>query len=331
MMLAYGVREFGTDTLEQVWLPDPVAGAGQVLIRNRAAGVNNIDLLIREGLLPPEATPLPHVLGVEGAGVIEVIGQGVNDLSVGDHVIWLGNLGAGGYGPYTVIDATYVAKIADTISFELAAAAPVAYATARSVIFSYGTPDRGAWVLVHSAAGGVGVAALHIARNAGMRTIALTSSEKLNFALSQGATVAIDRGAKEVAEKILDITARQGVALSLNSVGGPTIVQDLEVLSDFGQIISFGHLGGAPQGTAADLLVPYFSKSIGIRDSDLYTFWRTRKYAFKAMLQQIAADLESGSIIPQIDAVLPSSEAIIAHERLRSGRSMGKLVLRHAH
>jgi len=329
MMQAYGVMAFRTDTLEEVSLPDPVAGAGQVLIRNRAAGVNNIDLLIRQGLLPAEATPLPHVLGVEGAGVIQDIGAGVDGLSIGDRVIWLGNLGAGGYAPFTAIDATYVAKIADTISFEVAAAAPVAYATARNTIFSYGAPDTGAWVLVHSAAGGVGVAALQVARNAGLRTIALTSSGKLDFALSQGATVAIDRSARDVVHQILDITGGQGVALSLNSVGGPTILRDLRVLSDFGQIISFGHLGGAPEGTAVDLLTPYFNKSIGIRSSDLYTLWRTRKDAFKAMLQQIATDLETCAINPQVHCVLPSAEAIIAHEGLKSGRAMGKFVLRH--
>jgi NADPH:quinone reductase len=330
MMKAYGVTEFGTDTLEQVCLPDPMAAAGQVLIRNASAGVNYIDLLIRQGLLPAEATPLPHVLGVEGAGVIEDVGPEVDDLRIGDRVMWLGNLGAGGYGPYTAIDATYVAKIADNVSFEIAAAAPVAYATARNVIFSYCAADPGAWVLVHSAAGGVGVAALHVARNAGLRTIALASSGKLNLVRSQGATIAIDRRSPDLVDRILDATGGTGVALSLNSVGGPTILQDLKVLSDFGQIISFGHLGGAPEGTASDLLSPYFAKSIGIRVSDLYTFWRSRKSAFRAMLLQIATDLESGSITPQVHAVSPIAEALIAHETLRSGRAMGKLVLRHA-
>ncbi|WP_181763134.1 zinc-binding alcohol dehydrogenase family protein [Mesorhizobium sp. B2-4-13] len=235
--------------------------------------MNNLDLLIRRGALPAEATPLPHVLGVEGAGEIDDVGSGVDNLNPADHVIWLGSLGAGGYGPYTVIDAAYVAKIADSISFEVAAAAPVAYATARNNLYTYGVPGPGAWILVHSAAGGVGVATLQVARNAGFRTIALTTSTKLDFVLAQGATVAIDRAASDVVEQILRVTGEKGVALSLNSVAGPTIVQDLKVLGKFGQIISFGHLGGPPQDSASDLLMLHFDKSVAIRDSDLYTLW----------------------------------------------------------
>jgi NADPH2:quinone reductase len=321
--------ELGADSLEQVSLPKPVAGAGQVLIRNRAAGINNIDLLIRQGMLPAAATPLPHVLGVEGAGVIEDIGPGVDRLNRGDRVIWLGEIGAGGYGPYTAIDAAYVAKIADSISFEIAAAVPVAYATARNIIFSYGAPNPGDWVLVHSAAGGVGVAALQVARNAGFRTIALTTPAKLDFVRAQGATVAIDRRASDVVEQILRVTGDEGVALSLNSVAGPTIVQDLKVLGNFGQIISFGYLSGPPEGSAIDLLMPRFSNSIGIRDSDLYTFWRTKKDEFNAQFRQIANDLQREVISPHIHTVVPTSEAIIAHEELKSGRATGKIILRH--
>lgn len=328
-MQVYALTAFGADTLEQISLPEPRAGAGQVLIRNRAAGVNNIDLLIRQGALAAEATPLPHVLGIEGAGVIEDIGPGVGGLNPGDRVIWLGNLGAGSYGPLTAIDAAYVAKIADTISFEVAAAAPVAYATARNILFSYGAPGPGGWVLVHSAAGGVGVAALQIARNAGLRTIALTTPAKLDFVRAQGATVAIDRRASDVVEQILRVTGDRGVAISLNSVAGPTIIQDLKVLGNFGQIISFGHLGGPPEGSAIDLLMPRFNNSIAIRDSDLYTLWRTRKHEFNALLRQIANDLQCDAISPQIHAVLPSSEAIIAHQELKSGRARGKIILRH--
>lgn len=328
-MQAYALTAFATETLEQVSLLKPTAEAGQVLIQNRAAGVNNIDLLIRRGALPTAATPLPHVLGVEGAGVIEAVGAGVDDLKVGDRVMWLGSLGAGGYGPYTAIDASYVAGIADSISFETAAAAAVAYATARHIIFGYGAPDVGAWILVHSAAGGVGLAALEVARNAGYKTIALTSSAKLAFVRERGATVALDRTAADLVEQILRVTGDQGVALSLNSVAGATLLQDLRVLGDFGQIISFGHLGGPPEGTASELLLSQFNKSVAIRSSDLYTLWRTRKHAFRAMLRQIAADLAGNAIRPCIHSVLSTHEAMVAHKELESGNVRGKIVLRH--
>src|SRR5258708_33547570 len=101
-MQAYALTAFAADTFEQISLPVPVVGAGQVLVQNRTAGVNNIDLLIRRGVLSPAATPLPHVLGVEGAGVLEDVGPGVDNLNIGDRVLWLGSLGAGGERPKTV-------------------------------------------------------------------------------------------------------------------------------------------------------------------------------------------------------------------------------------
>jgi NADPH2:quinone reductase len=243
--------------------------------------------------------------------------------------MWLGSLGAGGYAPYTAIDASYVAKIADSVEFETAAAAAVAYATARHIILGYGAPDAGAWILVHSAAGGVGLAALEVARNAGYRTIALTTASKLAFTCERGALVSLDRTATDLIEQIKRVTGDQGVALSLNAVGGATLMQDLQVLGDFGQIISFGHLGGPPEGTAADLLLSQFNKSVAIRTSDLYTLWRTRKQQFGAMLRQIAADLADSAIRPFIHSVLPVHEAMRAHRVLESGSSKGKIVLIH--
>lgn len=328
-MQAFAVVEFAAD-LAKLALPDPVLMPGQVLIRNVAAGVNNIDLLIhRGGVLPPEATPLPHVLGVEGAGIIEAVGEGMAGLAIGDRVLWLGTLGAGGYGPLTAIDAAYVSRIPGHVSFEMAAATPVAYATARMVLFSYGARRKGDWLLVHSAAGGVGTAIVQVARNAGFRTVALTSAAKLGYVAQQGADVAIDRNAADLVEQIKRAVGKDGVALSLNAVGGGTIAQDLEVLGDFGQIVSFGHLGGPPSGSAADLLMPHFGRSVGIRVSDLYTLWRTQKARFAEILSQVSIDLAAGLIKPQVDTTFRADQAADAHAKLRSGAVLGKLVLRH--
>ncbi len=328
-MRAYALTDLGTDVLKLVDMSDPVAGPGEVLIRNRAAGVNNIDLLIRQGMLPPAVVPLPHVLGVEGAGVVEAIGEGVTGFGKGDVVFWLGSLGAGAYGPYSVIDAAYVAKLPDGIAPEIAAAAPAAYATARNVLFTYGSPERGSWVLIHSAAGGVGTAALQLARNAGFRTVALTTAAKIDFVLANGADVALDRQATNVVERIRRATGPAGVALSLNSVGGDSIAQDLEVLAPYGQVVSFGRLAGPPTATARDLLVTHQSKCVAIRLSDLYTLWRTRKAKMSAMLRQIADDLATGAITPQVGATFAVADAVRAHELLASGAARGKIVLTH--
>jgi NADPH2:quinone reductase len=328
-MEAYALTAFGAGSLERIALSEPKVRAGQVLIRNLAAGVNNIDLLISRGALSGGAVALPHVLGVEGVGTIESVGAGVEDLQSGDRVIWFGGLGAGGYGPYTVVDSYCATKIADNIPSEVAAAVPVAYSTARNNIFSYGSPAPGDWVLVHSAAGGVGIAALQVARTAGYRTIALTTSAKLDFVVGEGATVAIDRNRSDVVAAVSEVVGDRGVALSLNSVAGNTIIEDLKVLGDFGQIISFGHLGGPPSGSASDLLLPNFTKSVAVRNSDIYTMWRTRRAAFSAILRQVAQDLEQGAINPVIHAVFPCADALLAHIQLESGRVQGKVVLLH--
>ena len=203
------------------------------------------------------------------------------------------------------------------------------YATARNVLFTYGAPGKEDWLLVHSAAGGVGTAILQVARNAGLRTVALTSAAKLDYARQQGADVAIDRSAPDVVDLIKHAVGGRGVALTLNSVAGDTIRQDLEVLGDFGQVISFGHLGGLPSGSAVELLMPYFGKSVGIRVSDLYTLWRNQKAQLTEILNQISADLAAGTIKPQADTVFDAAHATQAHAKLESGSVLGKLVLRH--
>ncbi|MBR0694023.1 zinc-binding alcohol dehydrogenase family protein [Bradyrhizobium lablabi] len=328
-MEAYALTAFGADSLERITLPEPKVKAEEVLVRNHAAGVNNIDLLIRRGALSGNAIALPHVLGVEGVGTIESVGVGVDDLEPGDRVIWFGWLGAGGYGPYTVVESYCATKIADEIPPEVAAAVPVAYSTALNNIFGYGSPAPEDWILVHSAAGGVGIATLQVARSAGYRTIALTTSAKLDFVRRHGATVAIDRNRSDVVAAVLQVVGDRGVALSLNSVAGNTIIEDLKLLGDFGQIISFGHLGGPPSGSASDLLLPNFTKSVSVRSSDIYTLWRTRKAAFRAILRRVAQDLEQGRISPAVHAVFPCSDALLAHSELESGRIQGKVVLRH--
>ncbi|MDC7694231.1 zinc-binding alcohol dehydrogenase family protein [Asticcacaulis sp. DXS10W] len=329
-MQAIAVINFGSD-LAAVEAPDPLPGANQVLVRNAACGLNNIDLLIKAGgVIPSETTPLPHILGVEGAGTIEAVGSEVKTFAIGDRVMWLGNIGAGGYGPLTAIDASYVVKIPTNVPFNVAASAPVAYTTARNIIFNYGAPASGDWLLVHSAAGGVGSAILQISRNAGFRTIALTSSAKLDYAKRQGADVAIDRRAPDLIDRIKRTVGVSGIALSLNSVGGDTILHDAEVLGDFGQIVSFGHLGGLPSGSAAELLMPHFGKSIGIRVSDLFTLWRSQKVRFNAILKEISADLGNGVIMPHIDSSFPVARANAAHSRLQSGAAIGKITLQHS-
>ncbi len=326
-MTVNALTRFGDVPFQMMEIPRPTAGKGQVVIRNYAAGVNNVDTMIRRGALPPEATPLPHVLGVEGAGVVDAVGSSVEDLKVGERVMWFGTLGSGGYGQFTVIDAQYVAAIGASVSFQAAAATPVAYATAHHMLFDYGRPKPGSWVLVRSAAGGVGAAALQLARNAGLQAIAVADGEKLAFAKANGAVAAFDYKQGALVDRVLELTEGRGVDLALNSVAGPTVEEDLKMLAPFGQVISFGHLAGLPTGSAADLLMPYFNKSVGIRVSDIYSYYTGDPQGLSATLRAIAGDLQAGRIEPQVFAVEPLAKAAEAHAHLESSAVRGKVVI----
>jgi len=311
---------------EERLVPDPAPG--QVLVRNRASGVNFVDALIRRGQVPPTLMPaLPFVPGVEGAGVIEAVGSGVG-LATGQSVMWFGPLGAGGYSELSLLDSVRVVPLSGTIDPITAAAVPVNYMTAYHMLFNLGGLQADDWVLVHAAAGGVGTAVLQLARRAGFRTIASVSTGKLEYALKAGALHAIDYRNEDVAARVREIS-NGGVKLSLNPIGGTTIQQDVSCLAPLGQVVNFGFLNGLPEGTLATTLAANFTRSIGIRVSDIYTYFASNPTAFHSDFQHIAALLAEGQIQPRVHASLPREEAARAHRLLESGQVMGKLVLRH--
>ncbi|SFN13986.1 NADPH2:quinone reductase [Pleomorphomonas diazotrophica] len=320
------IMRYGDDAFEVRQAPRPVAAKGELLIRNHAAGVNNIDLMIRRGELA-KAVPLPFIPGVEGAGIVQEVGSGICDFEVGQRVMWFGPLSAGGYGQFVCVDARYVAPIGEEITFSAAAATPVAYVTAHHMLFDYGRLEAGSWVLVRSAAGGVGVAALQLARNAGFRTIALTDKAKHHFVLANGASAAFDYKEASVFDQVMKLTGGRGVELCLNAVAGSTIAEDLMLLSPMGQLISFGHLAGPPTGSAADLLMTHFTKSVGIRVSDIYTYYTIDPAGLSATLAKMATDLRGGRIVPQVFDVQPLAAVAKAHASLETGAVRGKVVI----
>ncbi|WP_245490015.1 quinone oxidoreductase family protein [Rhizobium ruizarguesonis] len=326
MMKVTAIMPYGDDAFDELRIPRPVAAEGQLLIRNRATGVNNIDLMIRRGELA-QAASLPFIPGVEGAGFVETVGAGVSEFEVGQRVMWFGPFTAGGYGQFVCIDARYVAPIGEEITFSAAAATPVAYVTAHHMLFNYGRLRAGSWVLVRSAAGGVGVAALQIARNAGFRAIALTDKAKHDFVLANGAFAAFDYKESAVFDQAMQLTGGRGVELCLNAVGGSTIAEDLLLLSPMGQVISFGHLAGPPTGSAADLLMTHFTKSVGIRVSDIYTYYQADPQGLSATLSSVATDLRAGRIVPQVFDVQPIATVARAHAILETGTVRGKVVI----
>lgn len=327
MSYAFAITETGgPDVLTRINIPKPKLAKGEILIRNHASAVNFIDTIIRRGEMPEGMMPeLPHVPGVEGAGVIEALGEGVEGLAIGDRVAWMGSIGAGGYGTHSVIDAPYVTKIADGIDFKTAAALPVNAITAWHMMVNLGNAEKGDVVLVHAAAGGVGTMALQIAKNLELATIASASADKHAYAKAQGADHVIDYRNEDVAERVKDITSGKGVNIALNPISGETLKSDLEALAPLGTSVLFGFLAGPPAGSFADDLARHFQKSVAIRVSDIYTYYGGKPDEFRKDMVRIFNLLAEGVLKPQIND-LPLEHAVEAHRRLESGETTGKLV-----
>ena len=312
--------------LQQQPASEPMAG--QVLIRNHAAGVNYIDALIRRGEIPEPMMPtLPFIPGVEGAGVVEAADSRTG-FRVGQPVMWFGRLGAGGYADLSIVNSSYVVPLSAQIDLVVAAAVPVNYMTAYHMLFNLGRARAGDFVLVHAAAGGVGTAVLQLARRAGISTIASVSTSKLEHALASGATYAVDYRKENVPARVRELSGG-GVNLSLNPIGGDTISQDVSCLAPLGQIINFGFLGGMPTGTIADTLAANFTSSIAIRVSDIYSYYNSDPAGFNADFREISKLLTTREIEPRLHARIPLADAASAHRLLESGQVIGKVVLTH--
>ncbi|MCT4609221.1 MAG: zinc-binding dehydrogenase [Pelagimonas sp.] len=319
-------RTGGPEVLTKVPCDTPQPGVGEVLIRNHAGAVNFIDTIIRRGEMPEGMMPaLPHVPGVEGAGIVEAVGDGVTGFVIGDHVAWMGPIGAGGYGTHSVIRAPYVTKI-DDLDFNLAASIPVNAMTAYHILVNLGDAAAGKSVLVHAAAGGVGTMIQHIAKHLDMTVIASVSSEKVDYAKAQGADHVIDYKSEDVTARVMDVTEGKGVDLTLNPISGETLKSDLEALAPLGTAVIFGFLAGPPAGTFAEDLAKHFQKSVAVRVSDIYTYFGNRPDAFSTDMAAVFDFLRLGVLRPQI-TTLPITEAAEAHRRLEAGETTGKLVL----
>ena len=316
----------GPEVLTNAARDIPTPGTGDILIRNHAGAVNFIDTIIRRGEMPEGMMPdLPHVPGVEGAGVIEALGESVEGFAVGDRVAWMGPIGAGGYGTHSVIGAAYVTKIAN-IPFDLAASMPVNAMTAYHMLVNLGGATAGKTVLVHAAAGGVGTMIQHIAKHLGMIVIASVSTDKVSYTRDQGADHVIDYRKEDVTARVMEITEGRGVDLTLNPISGETLKSDLDMLAPLGTVVIFGFLAGPPAGTFGEDLARHFQKSVAVRVSDIYTYFVNRPEAFSADLAAVFDLLEQGVLRPQI-TTLPITDAAEAHRRLEAGETTGKLVL----
>lgn len=315
----------GSDKLVYRDVDKPKLAAGQVLVEIKAAPVNFIDTVIREGQMPPGMMPeLPFISGVEASGV--VVDANGCDLAVGQKVAYLGPIGASTYAQYAAIDASKLIVLPMTTDLVEAGSMPVTYFTAYHMLHNVAKVKAGQFALVYAASGGVGTALIQLAKLAGIKVIALERQQKkVEHALSIGADFALNSNSDWVAQ-VNEITAGRGVNYIFNPVAGDTIVQDLAALATLGHIVIFGFLAGLGQTNLQQEVAKHFAKSPTITYSEIYATYFSDFALVKSSLEAVYQLLNEHKIKP-IYTTMPLSQATQAHDLIESGKVLGKLLL----
>lgn len=316
-------RNGGPEVLQLVEQDVPAPAAGEVLLRHHAVGLNFIDVYQRSGLYN---LPLPTNLGMEGAGVVEAVGEGVTHLSVGDRVAYASHP-AGSYCERRVMPATHVCRLPDAISFETGAAMMLKGMTAQYLLKQCPPVEGlhlGDHVLFHAAAGGVGLIACQWAKALGLQLIATAGSdEKCALALANGATHAINYRTENFAERVMEITGGQGVKVVYDSVGKDTWEGSLACLRRFGLMVSFGNASGPVAPFAPGVLA---AKSLYVTRQTLFAHMYSRE-ATQAMAEDLFHVVAGGQVQIHIAQRYALADVQQAHRDLEARKTTGSTIL----
>ena len=308
------------EVMELREVPTPELRPGTVLVKNHVIAINYGDTFFIRGtyLVKPK---FPDTPGMEAAGVIAAVAPEVKDLVPGMRVAYIG---MGAYAEYTLIRAGRVMPIPDDMNFEQAASFPIAVLTAWHMIHTCNDTKAGQFVVVHSAAGGVGIAAVQIARAAGAKVIGTVSSDdKVDLVRRFGAEWVINYEREDFAAEAIKITNGRGVDLILDAVGKPTFEKGLRCLAPLGHLIVYGRAGGAP-GPVNPLEL--FGKSIKVSGFAVTMMYALTEHHRRALDDVFRLEREGKLTVP-IGGRFPLADAVQAHRFLESRRSTGKLLL----
>lgn len=312
----------GVDTLRWTELPTPTPGPGQVLLEVKAASLNFPDLLIVQNKYQMKP-PLPFVPGSEYAGVVQAVGEGVEHLRPGQRVACLS--GTGGFGTHTLAPAALCMPLPDSFSFVDAAAFIMTYATSHHALLDRGQLRAGETVLILGAAGGVGTAAIQIAKAAGARVVAAASSdEKCALCKAQGADETINYSQGDLREAIKAATGGKGPDVVYDPVGGDFAEPAFRSIAWRGRYLVVGFAAGPIPALPLNLPLLKGASVVGV-------FWgefsRREPKNNAAMMQELAQWYAQGRIKPVIDRTMAMGELFAAYERMGSRQVQGKLVL----
>jgi NADPH2:quinone reductase len=320
-MKAIEVTEYGdrsTLTVTERDVSEP--GDGEVRIEVEAAGVNFADIMQRRGHYHGGPEP-PYVPGLEVAGVVDAVGDGVGR-EEGDRVVSM--VGEGGYAEYALADARGLLDVPTDLSWEEAAGFPVQFLTAHNCLHEWGGLEEGESVLIHAAAGGVGTAAVQLAREAGAEVFGTASTaEKLATAEELGCDHPINYEGEDFVERVDELTD-YGVDLVLDGIGGETTERSLDALKDFGRMVSYGAASGRPGEPPTDEILFGNKRVIG------YHLGRaTALEPMKVMsaVPELTEMLGEDVLEVQVGTTFGLEDAADAHEHVESRASQGKVVL----
>ncbi|MFN7944402.1 MAG: NADPH:quinone oxidoreductase family protein [Blastocatellia bacterium] len=302
-------------------IPAPEPGPREVLIRNHAAALNFYDILMVQGKYQVRP-PLPFTPGNEVAGIVEAVGSEVTQFAPGDRVQAIAS--SGGYAEYSLAPAAKTFRLPDAMSFAEGAAMTVVYQTSYFALRDRAHLQPGEWLLVHAAAGGVGVSAMQIGLAMGARVIATAGSQdKLDFCLSQGAQHALSYRDAAWVEQVKKITGR-GADVIYDPVGGEVFDLSAKCIASEGRLLVIGFAGGTIPSIAANRILLKDMSVVGV-------YWggyveRHPEYFHQAQAALLAM-YEAGQIKPVVTAQWPLSEAPAAMRALAERKTSGKVVL----
>jgi NADPH:quinone reductase len=302
--------------------PDPKPGPGQVLLRIKAAGVNPVDTYVRSGKYA-QMPAMPFIPGGDAAGVIEAVGPNVSGVSVGDRV-YLGGQGSrtftGCYAELLACDADLVHPLPVSLTFSQGASVGVVYATAARALHQKARALPGETILVHGASGGVGIAAVQLARAHGMRIVGTAGSERgRQLVKEHGAHHVLDHGSPDYLKTLMDVTNGRGPDVILEMLANVNLAKDLTVVAKFGRIVVIGNRGTIEINPR---------DSMG-RDASVMgmVLWNASERELNSIHAAIAAGLSTGVLRPVVGHEFPLRDAARAHVQVLAPGAYGKIVL----
>jgi len=326
------------ETLAVREAPDPTPGPGQVRIRVEASGINFADVMTRQGLYP-DAPKIPCVVGYEVGGAIDAVGPGVADSRVGQAVLALTRFG--GYADTVVVPEALALTRPPGLGAQAAAAIPVNYLTAYQMLIGMAGIKRGDRVLIHQAAGGVGLAAIDLCRIIGVETYGTASASKHEFIRARGLDHPIDYRTRDYETEVRRLTGGRGVHVILDPIGGDSWKKGLRLLAPTGRLVCFG-LSAASTGQRRSILrllktaaaIPWFqvnplslmNANKGVLGVNLGHMWDQGEL-LGGWLAQILTWYGQGKVRPHVDRAFSFADAPAAHAYIQDRKNVGKVVL----